>query len=195
MLRTRGKTRSRDKLFPHSSSPARVEGAGGFLWALCPQDAGPAYVTLHVHVARGCGENSGSFSAALTSYLVSHLTVHLLTTVPSRRFPYAPTHTQIRFLFPPPASPLFTILSAVPWGTGAGHPPRCSREGCYLQIPTPRFPPALFRFDTCVWAAARAIWLPRQTWPGHRCLPPPPPFPPRTAGMYGCLLWRVYISL
>lgn len=64
-----------------------MEGAGGFLQALCPQDAGPAYVTLHVHVARGCRENSGSFCAALTSYLVSHLTVHLLTTVPSRRYP------------------------------------------------------------------------------------------------------------
>ena len=124
----------------------------------------------------------------------SHLTVHSLTTVPSRHYPYTPTRSQIHFLFPPPARPLFAILSSVLWGTGAGHPPGYSWEGCYLQVPTLRFPPALFRFDTCVWAAARAIWLSRQTWPGHRCLSPPP-FPPRTARMYGCLLWRVYISL
>lgn len=83
------------------------------------------------------------------------------------------THTQTHFLFPPPTCPLFLVLPSLLWGTRAGHPLGCSREGCYLQVPTPRFPPALFRFDTCVWAVVRAICLPRQTWLGHRCLPPP----------------------
>lgn len=190
-MRTRGK----NTILLQTLSPLLFSSpCGGCGWVpagVVP--TGPTCVTLNTHLAHGRRENSASFYAALTSFLVSHLTVHSLTTVPSRHYPYTLTRMQTHFLFPPPTCPLFLVLPSVLWGTRAGHPPGCSPEGCYLQVPMLRFPPALFRFDTCVWAAARAIWLPRQTWLGHRCLSPPSP--PRTAGMYGCLLWRVYISL
>jgi len=146
----------------------------------------------HTHHTRH-RENSANFYAALTSFLVSHSTVHLLTTVPSRHYPSAPTCTQIWFSLPTSRTSSLLRPSVCAVGYRGWHPSGCSGEGCYLQVPTPCFPPALFGFDTCVWAAARAIWLPRQTWPGHRCLSPARS-PPRTAGMYGCLLWRVYIS-
>lgn len=96
----KGKNTLPRQTLPPLLFPSPHGGCGWCLQALCPRDTGPAYVTLHVHIARGCREKSASFYAALTSFLVSHLTVHLLTTVPSRHYACTPTCTQIRFSLP-----------------------------------------------------------------------------------------------
>lgn len=123
----------------------------------------------------GRRENSASFSAALTSLLVSHLTVHPLATAPSRHYPSPPTRTQIGFSLPTShTSSLFNPFICAVGYRGRASPRDAAGRDVTCRNPRRAFPPALVRFDTCVWAAARPVWLPRQTWPGHRCLSPPP---------------------
>lgn len=78
-----------------SSPPARAEAAGGFLQALCPRD----HPTSRCAFTSGAEKTAPAFPA-LTSPLLSHLTVHPLTTVPSRHYPYTPTRMQTRFSLP-----------------------------------------------------------------------------------------------